>query len=187
MGRQSHTRKLIETNLGQHLAISVAAHLARTHLVPDPLNVYDGKHLSDTVDEAANALAKVAPLYVLDTKTGTQHELTPIELEGATMRDAATKLVLKDARTLSRVSIKRADLRQAIAILKAIGMPGLAGKEQTSEKSRGHAAERRRDPLEVIAEITQLLRPPLIRQQVERYGLGEATSSGGRTECKRAG
>src|SRR5688500_5664556 len=109
MGRQSHTRKLIETNLGQHLAISVAAHLARMHLVPDPLNVYDGKHLSDTVDAVANALAKVAPLYVLDTKNGTQRELTPVELEGATMREAATKLVLKDGHTLSGVSIKRAD------------------------------------------------------------------------------
>jgi hypothetical protein len=168
MGRQSHTRKWIETSLGQHLAISVAAHLARTQLVRDPLTVYDGRHLSDTVDLVANALAKVAPLYVLDTTTSTYRELTPMELEGATIREAATKLVLKDGRTLSSVSIKRADLRQAIAILKAIGMPGLAGKEETSEKNRGQAPQRRQDPFRIIAEISQLLRPPLIRQQVER-------------------
>jgi hypothetical protein len=168
MARKSKTQQLVEGSLGQHLALSVAAHLARTQLVPDPLNVYDGRHLSDTVDVVASALAKVAPLYILDTKTGTQRELTPVELEGATMREAATKLVLKDGRTLSSVSIKRADLRQAIAILKAIGIPGLAGQEETAENRRGQAPERRQAPLEVIGEISQLLRPPLIRQQVER-------------------
>jgi hypothetical protein len=159
---------LIETSLGQHLAISVAAHLARTQLVPHPLNVYDGGHMADMVNIVASALTKVAPLYVLDTKTAAPRELTAIELEGATMREAATKLVLKDGRTFSSVSIKRADLRQAIAVLKAVGIPALTGKWEIAEEGAGQASEGRPNPLDVIAEVGTLLRPPLVREQVER-------------------
>src|SRR5688500_8345984 len=125
MARKSKTRELVESSLGQHLALSVAAHLARTQLVPDPLGAYDGQHITEMVDVVGNALARVAPLYVQDPKQGSARELTPLELDGAAVRRAATLLVLRDGRTLSSVSMKRADLRQAIAILKAVGIPGL--------------------------------------------------------------
>lgn len=43
--------------LGQHLALPVAAHLARTQLIPDPPSVYDAQRLTDTLDAVGNALA----------------------------------------------------------------------------------------------------------------------------------
>lgn len=127
MGRKSKAQQLVASSLGQHLALSVAAHLARTQLVPDPLNTYDGQHLAEMLDVVGNALARVAPLYVQDAKSGSARELTPAELEGASVQHSAIVLVLKDGRTLSSVSMKRADLRQAIAILKALSIPGLRG------------------------------------------------------------
>jgi hypothetical protein len=125
VGQKSKTQHFIEAGLGQHLALSVAAHLARSQLVPDPLKPCDAQHLGETLDLVARALAKVAPLYIQDPKTGSPLELSSSELEGAAVRRGATLLVLRDGRTISAVTVKRADLRQAIAILKATGIPEL--------------------------------------------------------------
>lgn len=165
MGRKSKTQQLTESILGQHLALSVAAHLARTQVVPDPLRVYDGQHISDMVDLVANALAKVAPLYVQDASTGSARELTLAELEGASVRRGATVVTLKDGRTLSSVSMKRADLRQAIAILKAVGIPEL----RSQPPSEPPAPKPQQPMLGVrVAELEALLRLPLIAADVEK-------------------
>jgi hypothetical protein len=114
---------LTETILGEHLKLCVAAHLARTQLVPDPRTRYDGQHLLEMVEAVAEALTRVATVYVRDRASAAPRELSPAELEGAAVRQGANLLVLRDGRTFSTVSIKRADLRQAIAILKAVGSP----------------------------------------------------------------
>jgi hypothetical protein len=165
VGRNSKTQQLTNSVQGQHLALAVAAHLARTQLVPDPLNVYDGRHISDMVDAVANALARVAPLYVQDPNLGTPRELTPAELEGAAVRRAATVLVLKDGRTLSSVSIKRADLRQAIAVLKAVGIPEL--RPRPAQQQPAPKADAPQLAAQLI-ELESLLRPPLIEPQVNK-------------------
>jgi hypothetical protein len=165
MARNSTTKQLTDGILGQHLALSVAAHLARSQLVPDPLDVYDGSHLTEVVNLIGNALAKVAPLYVRDQKTGMARELTPLELEGATVGRAATVLTLKDGRVLSSVSVKRAELRQAIAILKALGIPNL----HVPPPKETPAPKPGRPPLLAhLAELESLLRLPLIPSYVEK-------------------
>ena len=164
MGRKSKTEQLIDSTLGQHLALSVAAHLARTQLVPDPLAVYDSQHLGEMVDIVARALAKVAPLWVRDAGSGQPRELSGAELESAVISRAATMLTLKDGRGFSSVSIRRADLRQAIAVLKAIGISELAPHEG-AEPPRSHG---RAETLRArVVEIEALLRPPLLPDQVE--------------------
>jgi hypothetical protein len=167
MGRQSHTQHLSNSLLGQHLALSVAAHLARTQLVPDPLNVYDSQHLSDTLDAVGNALARVAPLFVPDPQAGAPRQLMEAELQGARVKRSATILLLSDGRSLSGVSIKRADLRQAIAILKAVGIQELAPRhkpEPPGAPPNGRLVGLRAS----LAEIETLLRLPLVPAQVER-------------------
>ena len=165
MGRNSKTQQLTDSILGQHLALSVAAHLARTQLVPDPLSVYDAQHMSEALDAVASALAKVAPLYVQDAKNGAARELTPAELEGATVRRSATMLALKDGRTLSSVSMKRADLRQAIAILKAVGVPEL---RVARPKAAAAPKAEPRPLLERVTELELLLRLPLVDSDVQK-------------------
>ena len=167
MGRKGKTQHITANILGQHLALSVAAGLARTQLVPEPLRVYDAQHLSDMVDVIARALAKVAPLYVHDQKDGSTRELSPQELEGAEIRRGATVVVLRDGRKLSGVSLKRGDLRQAIAILKAVGVQGLLPRSEPPQAPKAGASERA-DGLALFGEIERLLRPPLIDTQVDR-------------------
>ena len=121
--------------------------------------------MSDMVDAVANALARVAPLYVQDASLGTARELAQAELEGAAVRRGATVLMLKDGRTLSSVSIKRTDLRQAIAILKAVGVPGLAPRppqEQPAPKA---------DAPQIVAQLAELellLSAPLVTPQLDK-------------------
>jgi hypothetical protein len=158
---------LADSLLGQHLALSVAAHLARTQLVPDPLSVYDAQHMSEMVDVVANALARVVPLYAQDPGNGAPRQLMEGEIEGARVKRGATVLVLKDGRTLSAVSIKRADLRQAIAILKAVGIQEL-GRRAPPEAPKPGPADRVARLRAALAEIEGLLRLPLVPTQAER-------------------
>ena len=168
MGRKSRTQQLISSNAGQHLALSVAAHLARTQLVPEPLSVYDGQHMSDMLDVLARALSKVAPIYVRDPAAAESRPLTPTEVEGASIRRGATILELADGRSFSSATIKRLDLRQAIAILKAVGIEELQPRGQAAEpQPREPKAEQL---LAHVTEVETLLRPPLVPEQVERAG-----------------
>jgi hypothetical protein len=167
MGRNSKTQHITANILGQHLALSVAAGLARTQLVPDPLKAYDAQHLSEMVNLIGAAVAKVAPLYVKDEVSQTARELSQDEVQGAEIRRGATLVVLKDGRTLSSVSIRRGDLRQAIAILKAIGVQGLLPRAEAAQAPKASEPERV-DALAVFADIERLLRPPLVETQVDR-------------------
>jgi hypothetical protein len=172
MAKKSGTSELRSGISGQHVSLAVAAHLARTQLVPEPLKVYDGQHLSDMLDVVAQALARTASLHVIDAHTGETRELVPVELEGAVARRGATLLVLKDGRALSGVSVRRADLRQAIALLKAIGLPELAVSPPPAVagtpvlNGNGEALRAR------LAEVEDLLKPPLLPAQVERAKAG---------------
>jgi hypothetical protein len=169
MGRKLKTQRLTDSILGQYLALPVAAHLARTQLVPKPLAVYDSQHLSDMLGLVACALAKVAPLYVRDAASGEARELTAAELDGVVVvTRAATLLTLRDGRTFSSVWMKRADLRQAIAILKAVGIEELAPRHKVEEPPRPGARDRLAELRDRVAEIERLLRPPLLPDQVER-------------------
>jgi hypothetical protein len=168
MGRKGKTQHITANILGQQLALSVAAGLARTQLVPDPLKTYDAQHLSDMLNVIGRALAKVAPLYVKDEASLSARELTQDELEGAEIRRGATLLVLKDGRTLSSMSIRRGDLRQAIAILKAVGIQELVPRSGPAAAPKEASAPERVDPFALFAEIEQLLSPPLVAGQVDR-------------------
>jgi hypothetical protein len=166
MDRVFHQR--VDGILGRHLALSVAAQLARTQLVPEPLGAYDSQHIDETINTVARALATVTPLYVRDSSSGQPRELSAAELEGAVVARAATVFTLKDGRTFSSVSIQRADLRRAIAVLKAIGIGELAPRHNGEEPPRTKARDRTAELRERVAEIEQLLRPPLLSDQAER-------------------
>ena len=168
MARKSRTEQLVNDIAGQHLALSVAAHLARTQLVPDPLSVYDGQHLSEMIQVVAGALARVAPLYVRDTAGADPRELTGAELEGAAIKRGATMLSLADGRTFSGVTVKRSDLRQAIAILKAVGIEELRFPQQPAEPRAQESKNAKL--LAQLAEVENLLRAPLVPEQVDRAG-----------------
>ena len=170
MARKSKTDSLADSIAGQYLSLAVAAHLARTQLVPDPLKVYDGQHLSEMLNVVAQALARTAPLQLTDAASGEKRALSALDLEGAVAKRGATTLVLKDGRTLTGVSIRRSDLRQAIAILKAVGIPEFAPAPAAAPRPGANGnGNGGIDALHArFAEVDHLLMPPLLPAQVEQ-------------------
>jgi hypothetical protein len=172
MARKSKTDSLADGIAGQYLSLAVAAHLARTQLVPDPLKVYDGQHLSEMLNVVAQALARTASLQITDAASGEKRALSALDLEGAVAKRSATALVLKDGRTLTGVSIRRSDLRQAIAILKAVGIPEFAPPPPAAPQ-RGNNGNGGTEALRArFAEVDRLLTPPLLQTQVEQAKAG---------------
>jgi hypothetical protein len=165
VAKRSDTDRLIDDLRSQHIALPVAAGLARTQLIPQPQKAYDAQHLSDSLNLVARGLAKVAQLYVA-TPGESPRPLSPGELDGAQIQRGATLLVLKDGRKLSAVSMKRADLRQAVAILKTIGVQEFAVQSPAPQASEPEPP--RADPLAQLAEIERLLTGPLVAPQVSR-------------------
>jgi hypothetical protein len=176
MGRKSKAEKRGESASGQYLSLAVAAHLARTQLIPDPLKVYDSQHLSEMLNVVAQALARTAPLQITEAPSGEKRTLSPAELEGALAKRGATILVLKDGRTLTSVCVRRSDLRQAIALLKAVGLPELgqavpaaaAQKPAGDGNGNGNANANGTALRARFAEVEKLLTPPLIPAQVNQ-------------------
>ena len=167
MASKSKTDKLTADIAGQYLSLAVAAHLARTQLVPDPLKVYDGQHLGEMLNVVAQALARTAPLHITDAASGEKRVLSSVDLEGAVAKRAANVVVLKDGRSLTGVSIRRSDLRQAIAILKAVGIPEFAPTPAMAPKAGGVGNGSAEALRARFAEIDRLLTPPLLPAQVE--------------------
>jgi len=168
MASKSKVDRFSDNLSGQYLSLAVAAHLARTQLIPDPRKVCDAEHLNEMLNVVAQAIARTATLQITEAPGGEKRALSSLELEGASAKRSATMLVLKDGRTLTSVSIRRSDLRQAIAILKAVGLPELApaappaAAQPANGNGNGSALQAR------FAEVEKLLMPPLLPAQVDR-------------------
>jgi len=173
MARKKSKAQQGADHFGQHLALSVAAHLARTQLVPDSPKAADGRH-GDTIDAVAQALARTISLYITDPESGEPRQLTPAEVEGAVAKRGATQLVLQDGRTLAGVTLHRADLQQAVVVLKALGLQEFAPQLAAAiQRTAPPAAVRKIASapdalLERVSEIERLLQPPLLAAQIER-------------------
>lgn len=152
MAKPAKTQHLANGIAGQHLALSVAAHLARTQLVPDS----DARHPGEMLDAIAASLASIAPLYVVDAASGEPRRLTPEELQ--------------DAGALSGVSIRRADLRQAISVLKATGLPEIVSPVAVpvAPKPKPDIEAGLQALLARLAELEHLLTPPVLPAQIEQ-------------------
>lgn len=125
VSRKSKTDALVAQLLDQRVPLAIAAHYVRVQLAADRGAIYDSQHFIDMIDIAGAALIRVAPVYTLDAAGAEPRLLAASELDDATVQRAATAVVLRDGRTLSSVFIKRGDLRQALAALRAVGVPEL--------------------------------------------------------------
>lgn len=157
------TTRLAEGIRNQQVAISVAAGLARAQLVPNPVGVYDARHLSEMLEVLATAIAQVAPIHAMNARTGEVRKLRDDELDGARFERGATALVLKDGTTIAGVSITRGDLRHAVAVLKTIGFQAEAGLgKPDAEPARAE------NVTALVADIEQLLRLPLAPEYIDK-------------------
>ena len=157
------TTRLAEGIRNQHVAMSVAAGIARAQLVPNPVGVYDARHLSEMLEVMAAAIARVAPIYAMNARTGEVRRLTEEDLEGASFARGATALVMKDGTTIAGISITRGDLRHAVVVLKTIGFQAEADADKPDpEPARAENVDA------LVAEIEQLLLLPFAPEYIDK-------------------
>ena len=157
------TTRLAEGIRNQHVAMSVAAGIARAQLVPNPVGVYDARHLSEMLEVMAAAIARVAPIHAMNARTGEVRRLTEEDLEGASFARGATALVMKDGTTIAGVSITRGDLRHAVVVLKTIGFQAEADADKPDpEPARAENVDA------LVAEIEQLLLLPFTPEYIDK-------------------
>ena len=70
------TTRLAEGIRNQHVAMSVAAGISISQLVPNPVGVYDAQHLSEMLEVMAAAIARVATIHEMNARTGEVRRLT---------------------------------------------------------------------------------------------------------------
>ena len=135
-----------------HLPLSDAVLLASNELLGDPG--------TDTLNLVGNALARVVPVYFEDGVLSPR-ALSEDELEGSQVMQRASVLRLKDGRSLSTVWIKRGDLRRGIAVLRTVGIPEIGNSRDKSATEHAELSAK-------VAEIEELVRPPLLPSQMNR-------------------
>lgn len=155
MGRRPKKDQETDATAGQHLAFSDAVRLASSELL-------ENRRGSGMLNLIGNALARLVPLYFQDSGRATPRALSQDELEGSQVMHRATVLLLKDGRSLSTIWIRRGDLRHGIAVLRTVGIPELG------ETPARNPATQQGELVAKVVEIERLVRPPLLRSQMDR-------------------
>src|SRR5205823_3891698 len=99
----------------EHVPLSVAAAQAYHQIAgarPKPAD------LDEILNEVARALSNTAPIYI-PSGTGVR-QLAPIELIESKFQRGATLLRLHDGAELRGLTMRRIDVRAAVAVLKAV-------------------------------------------------------------------
>ena len=160
MGRKPKKDEWTDNPVGQHVALPVAVRLASSELTEEARHPTPG-----TLDLIGNALTRLVPVYMRRRGAARPRPLSEGELEGAAVMHSATVLLLKDGRSLSAVSIRRRDLKRGIAVLRTLGIAGIARERA----SKPHNANQELSAK--VAEIEKLIRPPLLPSQMDRVSV----------------
>lgn len=105
-----------------YLALSTAAAVVYHHIAGSSSAIKDSEHLIGTLNRVAHAISNVAPIYALDSASGTQRQLHPTELIGAAFERGATVLKARSGTEYSGLTVLRGDMHAAIAVLRATGI-----------------------------------------------------------------
>lgn len=108
-----------QTSTGdQHLALSTAAAVVYHQVMGTTSATESADDVIEVLDRVAGAIANVAPIYTSDRPSGTPRQLAPIELIHCRFELGATVLKTSFGLEYRNLSIRREDMRTAIAILK---------------------------------------------------------------------
>jgi hypothetical protein len=106
------------SNGDQHLALSTAAAVVYHQVMGAAAAAGSADDVLDVLDRVAGAIANVATIYTSDRPSGTPRQLAPIELIHCRFERGATALKTSFGLEYHNLSIRRDDMRTAIAILR---------------------------------------------------------------------
>jgi hypothetical protein len=114
----------------EHIGLTTASGITYDQLAAKSRGAYDAEHFNELLNRAAEALIRIAPVYVFDPVSGARRPLNQAELLNAQVTRAASALILADGRELRDLSLLRSDLRAAITILKGTGLTAFSTERQ---------------------------------------------------------
>ena len=100
------------------VALSTAAAVVYQQVMGVPVPAGSAADAAVILDRVAGAIANVAPIYTADRPSGTPRQLAPIELIHCRFVGGAARLRTSFGLEYGALSIRREDMRSAIAILK---------------------------------------------------------------------
>lgn len=103
---------------GDHIALSTAAAVVYHQVMGTTAEIAYADDIVEILDRVAGAIANVAPIYTADRPSGSPRQLAPIELIHCRFANGATLLRTSFGIEYRDLSIRRDDMRAAIAILK---------------------------------------------------------------------
>lgn len=105
-----------------HISLTTASGIAYDQLAQKLRSRYDTEHFNEVLNNAAQALITIAPVYITDAETRKRRRLTDAELINARVTRGATELILADGRSVKDLTLLRSDLHAALKILKGAGL-----------------------------------------------------------------
>lgn len=106
----------------QHLALSTAAAVIYRQITGTTAQIASAEDFDEALNVVARAIANVAPIWTADRPSGVPRQLAPIELIHCNFARGATLLVTGFGVEYRHLTIRRADMRAALAILKGAGV-----------------------------------------------------------------
>jgi hypothetical protein len=113
---------MVEKRTDEHIGLNTASGIAYDQLAAKSRGAYDAEHFNELLNKAAEALIRIAPVYLFDPVSGSRRPLNQAELLNVQVTRAASVLLLADGREVKDLSLLRSDLRAAITILKGAGL-----------------------------------------------------------------
>ena len=105
-----------------HIGLATASGIAYDQLAERKRGFYDLEHFNEVLNNAAQALISITPIYLIDPATGERCRLSDAELLEARVTRGATVLVMADGRSVKDLSLLRSDLTAALKILRTTGV-----------------------------------------------------------------
>ena len=106
----------------QHVGLPTACTLVYHNITGETLDARDALAMRSVLDDVAHALASIVPIYARYPDSGVPQVISPAELAEGRFSRGGHLFVAKGGTQLRRLSVQRADLGNAIAILKATGV-----------------------------------------------------------------
>ena len=106
----------------QHIGLSTASGITYDQLAERKRGFYNVEHFNEMLNNAAQALIGITPIYLIDPATGERRRLSDAELLEARVSRGATVLILADGRSVKDLSLLRSDLTAALKILRTTGL-----------------------------------------------------------------
>ncbi len=103
---------------GDHIALSTAAAVVYHQVMGTTAEIAYADDIVEILDRVAGAIANVAPIYTADRPSGSPRQLAPIELIHCRFERGATVLKTSFGLEYGNLSIRRDDMRTALAILR---------------------------------------------------------------------